>query len=132
MPVMTCKLWVQDAWYETTIRADKILAVRAAFARGRDDDTQNWVLEAVAAEPLGQDGSHVVPLLRFVAEGLALDAHLLHFIAAHIDDPDGGLITCSHQRIAEESADVVFDFRSFDGNPPQYPPRPAPEKTSEA
>lgn len=94
--------------------------------------SQNWVLQAVTAEPLGQDGSHVVPLLRFVAEGLALDTHLLHFIAAHLDDSGGGLISCAYQRIAEESAGVVFEFNPFGGDPPRYPLRPATQEASRA
>ena len=54
---MTCKLWVQNADWHTTIRADRILALRVTVQPGVGETYGPFHLEAVTADPVGEHGA---------------------------------------------------------------------------
>lgn len=141
---MISKVWVEDAWFSTSVRADEILAVRVTMHRPEsgppietdlhDQPGPCWQLDLVTRGSLGHQGSNVVPLLHarlntFPQEG---PRRLEQLIARHIDDPVGGVIVAANEDDAEwlagwtESNDRSADpldhmlvFKSFNEHPPE-------------
>jgi hypothetical protein len=114
---MTCKLWVQSANWQTAIRADRILGLRVTAAPGTSDLYDPFRLEAVTADPVGEHGATFVRLGPGKMETFPEDTAqtLARLIAQHIDDPDGGIIHCSDEDVAERDGlkARLFEFRSF-------------------
>ncbi|MET9260277.1 hypothetical protein [Amycolatopsis sp. NPDC004079] len=112
---MSCKLWVQSADWQATVRADRIIGLRVAAAPGTGELYGPFRLEAVTPDPVGEHGATVVRLCSGRAETFPEDAaqDLARLIAQHIDDPDGGLVFCSDDDTTQDLKVKLFEFRSF-------------------
>uniref|UniRef100_UPI003F4967E3 hypothetical protein n=1 Tax=Amycolatopsis sp. CA-096443 TaxID=3239919 RepID=UPI003F4967E3 len=112
---MSCKLWVQSADWQATLRADRIIGLRVSAAPGTSDPYDPFRLEAVTTDPVGEHGTTIVRLCSGKVETFPEDTAkaLARLIAQHIDDPDGGIISCTDEDTAQGLAIELFEFRSF-------------------
>lgn len=121
MVMAVCKLWVQDSRSTTTVRADQIITVRAVPGQHAvlrtAEPARNFRcrLDIVVDESRGENGTRIVPLCHGNNEDFEDDAAggLLRMIAAHVDDPHGGIIDSCDEDIAAAQAEGMFSFLPF-------------------
>ncbi|GAA0651260.1 hypothetical protein GCM10010174_88720 [Kutzneria viridogrisea] len=110
---MTCKLWVQDNWTRTAVRADQIVTIRVVPAAASSATSSiRWQVEVVTRCPAAGDGGTTVALCRGSHEDIEMDllSVLVELIATHLDTPNGGVINCVDELIARdmvEDDDVI-------------------------
>jgi hypothetical protein len=111
-----CKLWVQNNAYHTTVRADRIIALRVTVqpATGEDPHTP-FHLEAVTADTVGETGGTAVRLCSGQMEDFpaAAPRELARLIARYIDNRVGGVIECADEEIAKDLSEGMFYYHSF-------------------